>query len=517
MKAATPLLTTPQPGLEQGSHQASGARQRLSIALSLVLCMVGAVALSRLFLVHNSLRLDEAQSLWQSSHSFLGTLKVVAQDVHVPLYHVMLHFWLLYVGPGVESARALSLVFFIATIPVVYLLARRVLAVRWALVAVSLFSLSPFMDWYANEARMYTLLVLMAALSQYFFLRLIETRGHKGWLGYTLTAMIGIYSHYFFAFTLACQGIYFLAARRNFEKGTFKRFIILAVVLTIELAPWLYYFYSLGLASNTSPNLAKPSSVDLFNVFSQFAFGFQNNAVNTILLSLWPILVIGTLLSVKYGQRISKKLAYIMIAGLLPIVLAFIISYLASPFFLGRYMVACVPPLTILLVWFISNYQSAMSRVATGLVVAILVGVSAQQYLSASTPVKEDYRLAADVIGSEAKAHDVVVLTAPFTIYPFDYYYNGEARVQTLPMWNREIPGPIPAFNAAELPGQVSQLNKNHQYAYVLLSFNQGYEDQIYQYYQRHFEHTSSQRLSPDLRLEVYRVGYNELKPLGAQ
>ena len=123
--------------------------------------------------------------------------------------------------------------------------------------------------------------------------------------------------------------------------------------------------------------------------------------------------------------------------------------------------------------------------------------------------------MAAATIQAKASPRDVVVLSAPFTIYPFDYYYGGSARVHTLPDWNREKPGPIPAFDAKTLPQQVASLNKNHQYAYVLLSYNQGYEDQIYQYYQRHFEHTSTQRLSPDLRLEVYRVGYDQVKPLG--
>ena len=489
--------------------------QRFGAILFIIGCMIGAVVISRLFLIHNSLRLDEAQSLFQTAHSFGGTLKVVAQDVHVPLYHVILHFWQLYVGQDIETVRSLSLIFFLLTIPMMYVLARRLLPVKWSLAVVALFSFSPFMNWYANEARMYTLLVLLSTLSQYYFLKLIESRGTKGWLGYTLTALVGIYSHYFFAFNLLCQGIYFLLARKQFDKGTLKRFIILAVVLLVELAPWLYYFYSLGSASNTSPNLPSPSSVDFFNVFSQFSFGFQNNNVNTILLSMWPILVIMALLSVKYGQRISSKMAYIMAAGILPIILAFIFSYLLTPFFLGRYMVACVPPLTILLIWLVSNYKRPLYRAVTVGLFALLIGVSAQQYFSQSTPVEENYRLAASTISAKAKSRDVVVLSAPFTVYPFDYYYTGPARVHTLPEWNREVPGPIPAFNAKTLPQQVAALNKNHQYAYVLLSFNQGYEDQVFQYYQRHFEHTGSQRISPDLRLEIYRVGYDQIKPLG--
>ena len=48
--------------------------------------MLVPIVVSFFFLMHESLRLDEAQSLWPSSRSFGGVLYIVAQDVHVPLY-----------------------------------------------------------------------------------------------------------------------------------------------------------------------------------------------------------------------------------------------------------------------------------------------------------------------------------------------------------------------------------------------------------------------------------------------
>ncbi len=56
-------------------------------------------------------------------------------------------------------------------------------------------------------------------------------------------------------------------------------------------------------------------------------------------------------------------------------------------------------------------------------------------------------------------------------------------------------------------------LNKGHQYIYLLLSSDQGYQQDIHDYYEHRFENTLSRQLSPDLQLEVYRVGYSELKP----
>ncbi|GAC1391944.1 MAG: hypothetical protein NVSMB46_06280 [Candidatus Saccharimonadales bacterium] len=490
-------------------------KKRIIVITTIVSSMISSIVISWYYFIHNSIRLDEAQSLWQTSHSLTGTLKVVAQDVHVPLYHLLLHFWQLYVGADIVSARLLSLLFFILTIPIIYLLARTILSVNWSLLVVVLFSMSPFLLWYANEARMYTLLVLITSISQYYYLKLIRSKGEHGWLGYSLSAIIGVYSHYFFLFNLLTQGLFYIFNRKNFIKGTFKKFTFLAIALVLELSPWLYYFYSLGLAQNTSPHLHKPSTVDLFNVFSQFSFGFQTNHVNTILVSTWPIFVIIALLAVKRGQKINHQLAYVLFSGLVPVIIAFLLSYVINPFFLGRYMAASLAPLLIVVIWFISNYRPVLSRVVSALLIIIVSVALIQQSLSPQTPVKEDYRSAAQYISTRAHYSDTVVLSAPFTVYPFEYYYSGHATIYTLPLWDRTIPGAIPSFKESQLANQVNGLNSDHQYTYLLLSFNQGYENTIFQYYEKHFQLIDKKQFSADLNLYVYRVGYNMPPALG--
>ena len=137
-----------------------GARPRASREPRLVVprrtgdpLVVGAVHLLCLGLVllgaraeflRNSIRLDEAQSLWQTNHSYGSLLRIIAEDVHVPLYHVLLRTWRLVLGPDIQTARLLSLLFLLAAVPVFYLVARKVLSTPWALFALVVFSCSPF-------------------------------------------------------------------------------------------------------------------------------------------------------------------------------------------------------------------------------------------------------------------------------------------------------------------------------------------------------------------------------------
>lgn len=489
-------------------------RPRVSVALTLLFCVTGVLFISKFILINQSLRLDEAQSLWQTSHSIGGTLRVVAQDVHVPLYHMFLHFWQLYVGNDVATSRLLSLLFFLATIPLMYLLGRQILTRGWALFATVLFSFLPFMNWYANEVRMYTLLALLATLSQFYYLQIAKR--NKGWWGYGITAVIGAYSHYFFSFNLLTQGIFYLMHRKKFAPGSLRRFIVIAVLVLAALAPWLYYFHSQGSAKNTSPLLSNPSTVDFFNAFSQFFFGFQDNGVNTILVSCWPLLVLIAFFGIKRGQKLSLPVSYIITAALLPVILAYVFSFIVNPFFLSRYMVSVVAPLIILIVWLISNYGKRLSLFAASLLVLTVVLTSIQQDFSSATPVKENYQSVASDITKNATPSDVVVLSAPFTIYPFERYYNGSAQIATLPVWNRQASGAIPAFNAKTLPSQVKQLNADHQYIYLVLSQNQGYQETVRQYYLHNFKQVSHTVYSPGLQLYVFQVGYYTVPPLGA-
>jgi mannosyltransferase len=489
-------------------------KRKLAVCFVIVMCIVGVIAVSRYMLINGSVQLDEAQSLWQTDHSIGGTLHVVALDVHVPLYHLMLHFWQLYMGQGISTARVLSVAFFLATIPLFYLLAREILPTRWSLFATVLFSFSPFMDWYANVARMYTLLAFFATLSQLLFIRLLKHK--KVWIGYGLASVIGAYSHYFFSFNLATEGIYFLLNRKKFDKGSFKRLIVVGILVTIALSPWLVYFHSLGSGSTSRPLLTRPTTVDFFNAFSQFLFGFQDNHVNTILVSCWPILMLVGFLAVRRNQKVTPEISFIATMAFLPVVLAFGLSFVVTPFFLSRYLISSVAPLIIFLVWLISYYGKRMSVVVATAAIIVCAISSFQQAYNPTSPIKEDYKDAVAYINQHAEPQDAVVISAPFTIYPVDYYYHSQAAITTLPIWLRTGTAGIPAFSKATLPAQVNQINMNHKYVYLLLSQNQGYEDTIKEYYLDHFEKTFVHTYSNDLTLYVFRVGYNHVPVLGS-
>ncbi|MBF5080295.1 glycosyltransferase family 39 protein [Quadrisphaera sp. INWT6] len=493
------------------------ARHRLAVVAGVQLaCAAAVLLLSRLYFAGLSMRLDEAQSLGQTDHRYSEVLVTVAQDVHVPGYHLLLRTWRLLYGTDLETARALSLIFFLASIPLLYLVARRALDTRWSLFAVVVFSLSPFMNWYGNEARMYTMLVLVTLASQHFFLKVLDpaTTGRWGaWAGYAATAVVGAYTHYFFLFVLFAQGAFFLVARLAPSGRSWRgvgRMAGTAALVCLALVPWLLYFTASGAASDTRPQLPSPSSVDFSNVYSQFLFGFQSDAANTVLVATWPLLALAGLASVRVGVRMSRATAYLLVAAFGPVLMAFAVSHLITPFFLSRYMIAALPALLVVVAAFLRMLSKRVGvALAAVLLVATVVGTGVQA-TSAATPVKEDYRGAAELLEAKVTPSDLVVVSSPFTIWPFERYYDGAARVVTLPEWDRRQEGGLPAFDEAALPGQVDELVAGHQRVYLLLSYDQGYEDAVEQYFRGHYQQVYAQEVSPGMQLVGFRTGYSQ-------
>jgi mannosyltransferase len=119
--------------------------------------------------------LDEAFSVWlgwQPLAEMLGWL--VNIDQHPPLYYTLLHLWMAF-GDNAATVRALSALLGTLTIPVIYLLGRRLADGDQVvgLLAALILAVSPFHVRFAQETRMYTLLTLNASLALYALARLL--------------------------------------------------------------------------------------------------------------------------------------------------------------------------------------------------------------------------------------------------------------------------------------------------------------------------------------------------------
>jgi uncharacterized membrane protein len=482
------------------------------------------------FLFGGSIRLDESQSIWVATKSIPNLLYISGQDVQVPLYSLILHFWLQFLGVEIVVARLLSLIFFVIGLFVFYKLIKEHSTETVALVGIAVYSLSPFMLWYSGEARTYSLLILVTIANHLYFLRTKRTNSAKGSLGYFFTTFVGVYTHYFFIFLLLTQTVYvvgmffrdawsekkdksttvFVGEFLNSRKSNFyKSFFLSLVVASSLFSFWLVYVYRLGFAAYTQPLLSTPGTFNLIQVFVNFIFGFQNINLQSLTVSLWPLIV--AVLFLIFTGKVRIRLTnsdYFLISTFLPVILIFMVSYI-RPIFLPRYLIFTTPTLFIILAWTIVNYSRQYFWGITIFVLSLLFFLMALQFSSFNTPVREDYQAAVNYLNTNTTASDIVVVSAPFTVYPIEYYYNGLARIDTLPQWNRYEQGPIPVYTDTDMINQIENYKKTYLRMFVVLSYNQGYEEKIEYYLDNNFEELDETDFASDITVRVLRLRYD--------
>jgi hypothetical protein len=141
--------------------------------LVIIITLVGGW-LRVLLLSSKGLWLDETFSIWLAKHSVVDMLQwIVKIDQHPPLYYLLLHYWIALNGDTPYYVRLLSALFGAGTIPIIYLIGKRISGAVMGLAAAVFLALSPFNIRYAQDARMYTLLEFNAAVAIYALVRLL--------------------------------------------------------------------------------------------------------------------------------------------------------------------------------------------------------------------------------------------------------------------------------------------------------------------------------------------------------
>ncbi|PZV18705.1 MAG: glycosyl transferase family 39 [Leptolyngbya sp.] len=165
----------------------------------------------------------------------LDTLRSLAVEdpQHPPLYFLMTRFWMQALGAPLEwifhspltVTRSLPALISLLALPAMYALAWELFASHEiALLATTLLALSPFDVLFAQTARQYSLLTVMVVVSSYLLLRALRLtnapppqRSHHYrkppplwhcWALYGFSVAIGLYTHPFFALTLAGHAAY---------------------------------------------------------------------------------------------------------------------------------------------------------------------------------------------------------------------------------------------------------------------------------------------------------------------
>lgn len=157
-----------------------------------------------------------------------------------PLYFVLAHYWMRIAGYTPADLRMLSALVSLLAIPGMYWLSQELFqSRRIALMSTGLISLAPFHILFAQDARPYSLFAVMILLSSSSFLIALRKERYLYWGMYSMSIIIGIYTHLFFALIVMAHAAYLLANQGTNIKGAFIRFLFASLLALLAFTPWL--------------------------------------------------------------------------------------------------------------------------------------------------------------------------------------------------------------------------------------------------------------------------------------
>jgi mannosyltransferase len=345
-----------------------------------------------------SISMDYARGSWASLwHTVTG------DDPNMSLYYVLVKVWTTVFGDSVVAFRSLSVVAASVCVPVVYAIGVRLFSVSAGLLAGLLVATNVFFLRYAQEARGYALVMLLTALSTYFFLVLLAAERPSRWVrvGYVASSVLAFYTHFFAALVVFVHVLTLVAKRGRAAVG--GSWLASYGAMAVLAAPMVYW--ALTLEGNPIGWLAKPDLGAVPATLAQLAGdGF---------LQLGVVIAVSIAASraAMRSPRLAFGLAFTASWAAVPVLVAFAVSQL-KPIFLAKYLIVCLPAVALLAAAAVTSLRPAGAALTAACVLLVLAGSELRDWYGFRG--QEDWRSLTTFVADRLRPADGIVFNAAY-------------------------------------------------------------------------------------------------------
>jgi mannosyltransferase len=347
-----------------------------------------------------------------------------------PLYFLMLRGWIGLTGYSELALRFFSLLCGVISVALIIALGTRLFKRAVGLIAGALLAVSAYQVWYSQEAKMYTLITMLALAALYFLRRAVEEGKLRFWIGVVVCTTVAMAAHILAALLIPAEVVVFLLWWPHSRKHLLAGGLALACVtvpyipLAIDRLKWVFQPADTGFARYTFGEMLST----LGGVYVRGVFSSLDEQLILIATAAAAIIALFGLLSIdtpdrptSRPDRVLTRLSLIAWAFVPAIIIALI--SINRPLFTDRYLIWIQPAFYLAValgVYALGKWWKPLAVVAlSALVIVNAFGIVMQT----TTPLKSDFRSAAQAIGREIKPDDVVVFQIPYVQYDFDYYF----------------------------------------------------------------------------------------------
>lgn len=316
----------------------------LSILVPIVIGLIF-ITISSLNLV-SSIWFDEAYSAYLVRGNFVDIWQLTAVDVHPPLFYFCLKIWSILFGTTDFALRFMSVFFGLIAIIFAFQLIKRWFSLPAATIATFIMSISPMFIRYAQEMRMYTLLLAIVFSATFFLTLALDTKKRIYWITYGILVSLGMWTHYFSALVWLAHLVFILHYFGGLRKFFAAKSPLLAYLLSVLLfLPWLPAFIKQTASVQGGFWIPEVSLATPLSLLSE-ALLFQEKpaevkswlvALIVALLSLFIFFILKAKKQLNSKQTLHHQLIFAMV--LLPPIFLIILSLPPlRPIFVNRYV-----------------------------------------------------------------------------------------------------------------------------------------------------------------------------------
>ncbi|MFK5955367.1 MAG: glycosyltransferase family 39 protein [Planctomycetota bacterium] len=221
-----------------------------------ILTTIFALVLRFWGLGERSFWVDEIFTLDVIAPSWGGLMQRAAALNDAPLFYLLVRPFHLLFG-GEFGLRIFSVLCGTATIPLVYQLGKIIFSSKVGRLAALFLAISPFHLWFSQEARLYSLLILLWTGSTLVFLQLKENENPGRWIIYTVLLTLCLYTKVLSVFLFATHFLIWISFRRQTNWAPWKPFAawFVALLLFAPIVPMLTQGLAEGGGSPRGPSL----------------------------------------------------------------------------------------------------------------------------------------------------------------------------------------------------------------------------------------------------------------------
>jgi mannosyltransferase len=339
-------------------------------------------------------------------HSFLALIR--SGEMNMVLYYALVRLWT-HFSVGEFWIRLLSVFASTATIPVIYLIGKRLGGRNMGLLAALLMAIHPGHILYAQEARSYSFEVFLVCLAGLYLLRFVETGSSLDLIRYLCSCVLAIYSHVLAILAIVAQLPALATCRKRIRINRLSTILIFGTLLLC--LPMLFFVLTRGTGLATwIPPLSWHAVLDGLRLITLPKFS-----------ALYVLVCVAAVLPVFRRQLESERWTLVFLVCWLFLPISFLATVsIYKPIFLARLLLICVPPVCLLAAAGTLAMPPRVRCIAFALLAIASLGAVRSQYRH--TEAKEDWRGATAYVCSHAVRGDGVEIVPEYGRFVFDYY-----------------------------------------------------------------------------------------------